>query len=270
MADAHDSAHCQLSIDATLAEVHNLQDRHHRDAHGLFYAEGVRNFVQLADNGFDFVTILYSERLLTAPLARKLVRRLRRRGIPTIGLSPEQFRKVSRTKRASGVSAIVRQRWARIHGVRPKSGLCWIVLGQVRSLGNFGTLIRTSEAVGGAGFILLENSVDLYSPVALRASMGALFRQQFVRTSTRSLRHWIRRHRLHVIGASPDGAVDFHQLSFPRSALLFLGEERMGLTYEQREMCHQLVRIPMVGAADSLNLGVAGSLLMYEVYRSNQ
>ncbi|CAN1209523.1 hypothetical protein TUMEXPCC7403_04825 [Tumidithrix helvetica PCC 7403] len=71
-----------------------------------------------------------------------------------------------------------------------------------------------------------------------------------------------------VIGASPDGAVDLHQIEYPHSTLLFLGEERQGLTPIQRSLCQQLVRIPMVGAADSLNLAIAGSLMMYEVYRS--
>jgi TrmH family RNA methyltransferase len=65
-----------------------------------------------------------------------------------------------------------------------ETDLCWVILGLVRSLGNFGTLIRTSEAIGGAGFILLDRAVDPYDPVTVRATMGSLFRQQFVRTTT--------------------------------------------------------------------------------------
>ena len=98
--------------------------------------------------------------------------------------------------------------------------------------------------------------------------MGALFHQKLIRTSFDSLRHWIRRHNCRVIGASVDGKVDFHRFRYPRSTLLFLGEERKGLSKNQQQLCHHLIRIPMVGKADSLNLAVAGSLLLYEVYKS--
>ncbi|MCI0727866.1 MAG: RNA methyltransferase [Chloroflexi bacterium] len=269
MASKYDSGHHWTNAGATLDEIRKLQtDRSYRDAHGVFFVEGVRNFVQLADNNFDIVVILYSERLLTAPLARKLVRQLRRAGVPTVGVKPEEFRRISQAERASGVGAIVRQKWTRLHTTSPDAGLCWVILGRVRSPGNFGTLIRTSEAVGGAGFILLDREVDPYAPVTVRATMGALFRQQFVRTNFQSLQHWVRKHHCQVIGASPDGTTDFHDFVYSQTNLLFLGEEREGLTEQERTICDHLVRIPMVGTADSLNLGVAGSLLMYELFRS--
>lgn len=256
-------------VEVTLAEVKKLQvDRTHRDACGLFYVEGVRNFIQVMDNGFEVVTIVFSERLLTAPLARKLVRQARRAGVSTLALTPEQFRQISRTERASGVGVIVRQQWARLQEISPQSGLCWMVLETVRSPGNLGTLIRSSEAVGGAGFIFVGHHADPFDPNVIRATMGALFRQQFVRTGFHALRRWIGRHDCQVVGASPDGTTDLHQFHYPRSMLFFLGEERKGLTQQQRDLCQHLVRIPMVGRADSLNLAVAGSLLLYEVYRS--
>jgi TrmH family RNA methyltransferase len=142
------------------------------------------------------------------------------------------------------------------------------VLEAIRSVGNLGSLIRTSEAVGGAGFILIGTRIDPYDPVVVRASMGVLFRQRFIRTSYRSLGRWFRRHGCRVIGASPDGPADLHRFDHPRPTILVLGEERQGLTAVQRDLCSCLVRIPMVGVADSLNLAVAGSLLLYEVYRA--
>ena len=142
------------------------------------------------------------------------------------------------------------------------------MLEAVRSEGNLGTLIRTSEAVGGAGFILVGPRIDPFDPAVVRASMGALFRQAFIRTTHGSLRNWLRRHRCRAVGASPDGSAELHRFDYPRPTILVLGEERGGLTPLQRELCSHLVRIPMVGAADSLNLGVAGSLLLYDVYRT--
>ncbi len=99
--------------------------------------------------------------------------------------------------------------------------------------------------------------------------MGSHFRQEFIRTCFQDLQRWITKNQCHVLGASPDGAKNFHLAEYPRPALLLLGEERQGLSARQRSLCHDLVRIPMVGLADSLNLGVAGSLMLYEILRAN-
>jgi TrmH family RNA methyltransferase len=254
---------------ATLDEIKRLQaDRAHREARRTFFVEGVRNVVQAIENGFPIETLVSSEKLLIVPIARKLVRDHCRSGTPTLHVSPETFRQISTTHHASGVGAIVAQRWSPLHGASPRAGLCWVVLEAVRSEGNLGSLIRTSEAIGGAGFILVGPRIDPFDPAVVRSSMGALFRQTFIRTNSPSLRNWLRRHRCRVIGSSADGPTELHRFAYPRPTILVLGEERQGLSPYLRDLCSDLVRIPMVGAADSLNLAVAGSLLLYEVYRA--
>ena len=199
-----------------------------------------------------------------------MVRRSRRSGVPTIRLTPEQFRSISRAERASGVAAIVKQRWCKLPQALPQDGLCWIALETVRSPGNLGTLIRSSDAVGGAGFIFLGKTIDPFDVNVMRATMGSVFHQKFVRTNLSKLQQWVNRHGCHVVAASPDGEADLHQFTYSAPTLLLLGEERKGLTPQQRELCQDLVNIPMVGTTDSLNLAVAGSLLLYEVYRSQK
>lgn len=97
--------------------------------------------------------------------------------------------------------------------------------------------------------------------------MGALFEQNLIRTKYGSLKRWLNRHQCSVIGVSPDSQANFHHYDFPNKTLLFLGEEKKGLTLEQRELCQDFVSIPMTGKADSLNLAIAGSLLLYEIHR---
>ena len=257
-----------LNATTALTAVNKIKrDRTYRDRHQLFFVEGVRNFVRLADNKFKFAAILYSEKLLTAPLARKLVRQLRRSGVPTVKLTPEQYRHISSYPRASGVGAIAYQHWTELDRLNLQSNLCWILLERVNSPGNLGTLIRTSEAAGGGGFIFMGKSIDPFDPNVIRATMGALFDQNIIRTKHSVLQRWIDRHRCSVVGVSPDGASNFHSFNFAERTLLFLGEEKRGLTQQQRELCRDFVRIPIAGKADSLNLAVAGSLLLYEVYR---
>jgi RNA methyltransferase, TrmH family len=269
MKDEHRADYRQLEIAPTLTRIRKLQsDRRYRDEHRLFFVEGVRNFVEAIDWRFSVETLLYSEKLLTAPLARKLVRQLKRAGAPFCRVSPEAFRSISHAERASGVAAILHQRVQALEQTRPDQFSCWTVLSHVQSLGNFGTLLRTSAASGATGFILLGPQIDPYEPVVVRATMGALFKQKLVRTNFERFRRWIETHHLPVIGASPDGEVEYDRVRYKRPTILFLGHERSGLTEEQRSLCRQIVRIPMVGGTDSLNLGVAGSLLLYAVFRS--
>jgi RNA methyltransferase, TrmH family len=252
-----------------LAQILRLQaDRAYRDAHKIFYIEGVRNFIGAIDNHLQLITIIYSEKLLTVPPARKLLRQARRAGTPCCAVSPEQFRQISRSERASGIGAIVRQPWLKLTQISADAGLCWLVLDRVRSPGNLGTLIRTSEAFGGAGFIFLGQAIDPFSPDVVRASMGAMFRQTFVRTDLPTLQKWAQKYPCPIIGASPQGNTQLHQWQQTGPMLLFLGEERQGLTSDQQTLCQQLVRIPMTGAADSLNLAMAGSVILYELHRA--
>lgn len=258
-----------LDVAAALATANRLYlDRTYRNASGLFYVEGVRNFLRAIDSGFQITAILFSEKLLTVPPARKLVRSNRRSGVPCVSLTPEQFRSISHSERASGIGAIVRQHWLKLDDISAETGLCWVVLETVRSPGNLGTLIRTSEAVGGAGFIFIGDRIDPFAPDVVRASMGSVFGQKFVRTNIGDLRRWLTEGGCCAIGASPNGTTEFHQFDYPHSTFLFLGEERKGLTSQQQDLCQHLVRIPMSQTVDSLNLAVAGSLLMYEVYKS--
>ena len=267
MQNENSSEFRQLEIAPTLAAIERLQhDRGYRDSRGLFFIEGVRNFIEAVDYHFPVDTLLYSEKLLIQPLARKLVRRLKRSGVPFARVTPEQFRRVSRTERASGIAAILRQRVLRLDQINLIDSPCWTALSHVRSPGNLGTLMRTSAATGAAGFILLGDSIDPFDPAVVRATMGALFKQTLVRTTVDQLRRWACLNKVAVIGASPDGSADYREASYGCPVVLMLGGERKGLTAKQRSVCNRIVRIPMAEGMDSLNVAVAGSLLMYEVF----
>jgi TrmH family RNA methyltransferase len=260
----------QLDIAPVIAKIKRLQcDRRYRDHKGLFFVEGIRNFVSAVDCGFPIDALLYCEKLLTSPIARKMVRRLKRAGVPFARVSPEQFRQISQTERASGVGAILCQHAQRLDQTNPNDSICWVALSRIRSPGNLGSLMRTAAAVGAAGFIFIGDGIDPYDPNVVRATMGALFNQRIVRANAEQFRHWIKSHRLQVVGASPDGQLNYDQVGYARPTILLLGNERTGLTEGERLLCSHLVRIPMKAGMDSLNVAVAGGLLLYEVFRSS-
>jgi TrmH family RNA methyltransferase len=145
----------QRSLDTgpTFSLIRSLiADRRFRETSGCLFVEGIRNFISALDHGWSVQTIVYSERLLIAPVARKWVRRLKRANTPYCRLTPEEFRSISCAPRASGVGAILRQKTVGLEQVPVRDRVCWMAVGQIRTPGNLGTLMRTACAAGAAGF----------------------------------------------------------------------------------------------------------------------
>lgn len=254
------------SIKRVLADVRALSRRHVRDAGGRFWIEGIRHFIAAFDAGFKFETVIHSRVLLKSSLAEMLVRRLAARGVRPLRVSPEQFRSVATLARASGIGAIVRQRWSPMHSIEPARGIGWLVVEELRSPGNLGTILRTGEACGAGGVIFLGPYCDPFDPAVVRASMGGIFHLPLVRTSHQSLRRWAEQRRVCLVGLSPDAPRLWTDLPAGTIALV-LGEERGGLSPRLRAVCDQMVRLPMTGRADSLNVAVAAGVVMYELVR---
>jgi TrmH family RNA methyltransferase len=252
-----------------LSNVRSLQkSRHRRDSCHRFWIEGIRQFVQAFDAGWDFETVIQSRVLLKSSLAQMLARRLAARGVARAAVTPEEFRSVSIAERASGIGAIVKQRWTPLQQIDPREGLCWVVLEWIRSPGNLGSILRTAEAVGAAGAIFLGEAADPFDPAVVRASMGGLFPLQLVRTTHEHLSRWARSHGVMVVGLSPDAPQLWTDpLPAARPIALLIGEERSGLSAGGAALCERMVRLPMSGRADSLNVSVASGVMLYELVR---
>ncbi len=143
--------------------------------------------------------------------------------------------------------------------------ISWLAVETVRSPGNLGTLLRTCLAVGARGVIVIGDA-DVHDPACVRATMGALDALALVRLAPSELVALVRRSGARLIGASPDGQLDFRLSSYTRGTVVLLGSERRGISREMKRACDALVRIPMAGLMDSLNLAVAGSLVLYEAF----
>jgi len=119
------------------------------------------------------------------------------------------------------------------------------------------------DAVGAHALILLDGGADPYHPAAVRASMGALFWVPVVQTDWASFHQWAREQGYHLYGSSAHGTADYNKVGYTKPAALLLGNERAGLTPEQRDACETVVRLPMQGHGTSLNLAVAAGVLLY-------
>ena len=251
--------------DARFQSVHALASRSERDRTGQFFVEGLR-FVAQAAAHHAIEAVLVVPKTLDHPFGLRLRRQLQSQGVPIWEVTPELFLRLSRAEEPQWIGAVARQRWERLDRTPPSPGLCWVALDNVRSPGNLGTILRTGEAVGASGFLLIGESVDPYDPACVRATMGAIFGQRFVRTTPRELSTWKHTSGCQLVGTSPHAKRDYREVAYPPSTILFMGGERKGLSPEMQGLCNVNVRIPMVGVGDSLNLAVATAVMLYEVF----
>ena len=142
----------------------------------------------------------------------------------------------------------------------------WLGVESVDSPGNLGTIIRTAEATGVAGIFVIGGNSDPWDPAAVRASMGALFSQKLVRCSVREFLEWARSGGVSVVGSSPKGMLDYRALRCRCPIALLVGSERQGLSASLIEVSDFMVRIPMAGRGDSINVAVAAGVLLFEMF----
>jgi len=135
----------------------------------------------------------------------------------------------------------------------------------VRDPGNLGTIIRTADAVGAAGLILIGNCCDAFAREAIRATMGSIFAIPLVRMSREDFLSWRSAWPGDVVGTHLDGREDFRKASYRSPVLLMMGSEGPGLSESLTRSCTKLVKIPMAGDLDSLNLAVATALTLYQI-----
>lgn len=249
-----------------LRRIRALQARSEREHTGYFLIEGIRLLAQAVQHRARFETLIVAPALLHHAFAKKLVRQIQRSGAPYLEVTPEVLHSVAQSDNPQGVAAVVHQEWTPMSQADPQAGLCWLALSQVQSCGNLGTLIRTCEAVGAAGVILLTGGPDPYDPASVRASMGSLFALRYVRASVGEFIRWKERSGGVLVGTSPAAEFDYQAACYPRPTILFMGWEREGLTTDEQALCDLMVRIPMAGHCDSLNLAVASSVMLYEVF----
>ncbi|MDP9378947.1 MAG: RNA methyltransferase [Chloroflexota bacterium] len=254
----------------TVKQIRQLRTRKERERTGTFYVEGIRIVAQAALSGAEIEACVISPGLLASEYAWEIVRDLRAKNVPVLELSPEAFGSISFKENLQGMGAVVRAQTERLEDVEISDTLGWVTLDHVGNPGNLGAILRTSDAVGCAGVVMLGDTTDPYHPAALRASMGAVFAQRLVRAEFDEFLRWKQEHGHTVVGTSGDAEKEYRDVSYPRPVLVLMGSERMGLSAEQQAMCDLTVRIPMVGTGDSLNLAVATSVVLYEAFHQHR
>lgn len=250
-------------------QIRRLRTRAERLRTGTFYAEGNRIVEQAVNAGAVIDACVVAPEIINSERVWQTIAQLRRNQTPVIELDLESFNRLSFKSNPSGIAIVVRSTLQPLDDALVTHKLGWVALDNVGNPGNLGAILRSCDAVGCSGILLLGNAADPYHPDAIQASMGALFALQLVQASFEQLVRWKQRHRYPMIGTSAAATTTYRQVAYPAPLVLLMGSERLGLSADKLAICDIVTSIPLIGTSDSLNLAVATSVILYEVFHQH-
>ena len=246
----------------TVKAVRALHLRKAREETGLFLAEGLKIITEAVELGHAPKILLYGPDA-SHPLLTKAIQATQAAGGEVIEVTREILEKISRRDNPQMVIGVFPQVFTPLDALEPESAACWVALDRVRDPGNLGTVIRTADAAGCGGVILVGDCCDPYSVEAVRATMGSVFAVKIARASVEEFLAWRTSWPGSVVGTQLSATVDYRAAEYRRPALVLMGNEQAGLPPDLTAACDLAVKIPMRGRADSLNLAVATGIMIY-------
>ena len=245
--------------------VVRLRDKRHRREEGLFLAEGLRILTEAREAGRLPAYVFFAADTAGHPLVRILIDAVESAGGEAIETTRDILHKLSGKDNPQAVVGVFEALATPLDAIDRSSAGIWIVAQSLRDPGNLGTILRTGDAVGAGGLILLDDSVDPFSVEAVRASMGALFTQKLAQAGWEEFVPWLRAGPGQLVGTSLRATHDYQQPRYQAPTFILVGNEAQGLPADYEAECDLLVKMPMLGKADSLNAAVATAVMAYEV-----
>ncbi len=239
-----------------------LHLRKEREASGLFLAEGLKIVTEAIESGRHPRLLLHGPGA-DHPVLQRAVRATAKAGGEVVEVSREVLEKIARRDNPQAVLGVFPQLYADIATLQPSLSLCWVALQAVRDPGNLGTIVRTADAAGCGGVILVGECCDPFSVEAVRATMGSIFAVPIYRLTVEAFLAWRTRWPGSVVGTLLSAALDYRAADYRAPSLILMGNEQAGLPPTLADACDVAVKIPMRGKADSLNLSVATGIMIY-------
>ena len=253
---------------STVKLLRALRDKKARRSENMFLAEGLRILAEARDCGRLPKIIAFADEGARHPLAQQIIAETEAAGGDAIRTSEDILTKMSGKDNAPLLLGAFDQDALGLDRIDRASRDLWIVAQALRDPGNIGTILRTGDAVGAGGLILIDDCADPYSVEAVRASMGAIFTQQVAQARWEDFLPWLRSGAGQLVGTSLKTDTDYLGAIYDRPCFLLIGNEQQGLPAAYEAECDLLVKIPMAGKADSLNAAIAAAVMAFQVRAS--
>jgi TrmH family RNA methyltransferase len=261
--------HISSTANDTVKLLRSLDRKRERVETGLFLAEGARHAEEALANGWLPAYAFASQAALDRPQTRDLLLRMKSAGARVLTGTEKILATLSRKDNPQMVISAFKQRLTTLADFPVIGPRRFVALYEVRDPGNLGTVIRTADAAGCDGVILIGTTCDPFSIETVRATMGSLFAMRVASASFEEFNAWRATSGARMIAASMRGQTAHDKATYGERSIILMGNEQSGLPPEVEAACDELVRIPMMGKADSLNLATAASVMIYEAWRSS-
>jgi len=252
----------------TVKRLRSLRDKKARREEGLFLAEGLRIVAEARDSGMLPEIVAFSAEGAKHSLAAEIIAATESAGGEAIETTPDILSKMSGKDNPQMVLGAYRQPSTSLDQVDRSRAPLWIVVQALRDPGNLGTILRTGDAVGAGGLILIDDCADPFSVEAVRASMGAVFTQEIATARWHEFIGWLRSGNGQLVGTSLKATQDYLEAEYRKPCFLLIGNEQQGLPPDYEAESDLLVKIPMAGRADSLNAAVAAAVMAFAIKAS--
>jgi RNA methyltransferase, TrmH family len=247
-----------------IKDIRALRQHKARQESGLFLVEGIHPVGEAVQAGANLDCLCYAPDILASEFAYQLVATQAAAGVPCLAVSAEVFATLADKEHPQGILAVIRQPNNSLDQLTPQNFPWGVALASPQDPGNIGTVMRTIDAIGASGLLLLDGGAEPYHPNAVRASMGTIFWYPMVSASFTDFVAWARRYGYMIYGTSSHANTDYQSLpQFTQPALLLLGSEQKGLSPQQLQVCDCTLSLPMRGHVSSLNLAVAAGVMLY-------
>lgn len=250
-------------------QVVRWRDRPERDDSQVVLAEGYRALVRALAGGYPLKEIFVCPEMFPTEKhhEEELLRQWAERGARLIRVAPAAFGKMCYRDRPEGLLGVGPQLHRGLKDLKNVDNPFYLVAEQIEKPGNLGTIMRSSDAVQVDGLILCDSRTDLFNPNVVRASTGNLFTLPVAEATTQETIPWLKQQGIRILASSPHVDTLYTQVDLTKPVAVVVGAEQFGLTRPWIEQADLVVRLPMLGEADSLNVSTATSILLYEVVR---
>lgn len=248
----------------TVKFLRSLREKKHRRRERKFLAEGLRLLTDARESGTLPELLVMASGRPAHPLLAELEAAVSAAGGEVIEMDEDILAKVTGKDNPQAVAGVFAEFDTSLAGIARDAAPIWLVAQALRDPGNLGTMLRTGDAVGAGGLILLDDCADPFSVEAVRASMGAIFTQRLATARWDEFLPWLREGAGQLVAASLRDPTDYRAAAYAAPCFLLIGNESQGLPQDYEAQCDLRVTIPMRGRADSLNAAVAGAVLAYE------
>ena len=239
-----------------------------RKNENLFVVEGVKEVNAALDSGFEYEQFFICEDLFTDKTLEKKIKRLEKPENQIVFfVSKPVYESIAYRESTQGIIATFRSKAMKLEDLRLSVCPLIIVLESIEKPGNLGAVLRTADASGADAVIVCDPLVDIYNPNVIRSSVGCLFYQQIVVTSSFDAIKWLKSKEIKIFATALPATKLYPKVNFRQSSAIVMGSEANGLSKEWFDNADELIKIPMLGKTDSLNVSTSAAIVVFEVVR---